>query len=401
MTDNEYESMIGDNRVNNIYYKVCSMDNLKLAHKHAKRGKGWYAEVQEVEAHLDEYLLKLQRMLIDKTFKTSSYKLFKKEENEKVRDIYKLPYFPDRIAQWALMQILEPYIMATLVAETYSAIPKRGAEPIIRQLGSVGTTSILVSDPVNTEYCLKMDVRKYYPSIDHEVLKKRYRLLFSDEDLLWLIDEIIDSISTFPVNEENKNILQRLSLSQDEITFDGKQYYNGIGIPIGNYMSQYSGNYYLSPLDHYLKEDPRAKYQYRYMDDIVVLGSSSNALHSLKLDIDDFLENENHQVLKPNWQIFPSRIRGIDFVGYRFFGRYTILRKSTLNHMKKEMLYLEGKRNAGFDASYHDLCSFYSYYGLLKKCNMSKFYLRYVKENKIYVDKILKGGESNDEVIPA
>ena len=98
--------------------------------------------------------------------------------------------------------------------------------------------SILVSDPEATKYCLKLDVRKYYPSIVHDVLKAKYRELFKDEELIWLMDEIIDSISTCPATEENIEILQRLGVAVNIIIDDnGREFVDGVGIPIGNYVS--------------------------------------------------------------------------------------------------------------------------------------------------------------------
>lgn len=210
-----------------LFSKICDMDNLRKAHKNAKRGKGWYAEVKCIEKDLDHYLKRLQENLIEHRYHTSEYEIFTKKESNKEREIYKLPYYPDRICQWAILQVIEPYLLNSMTKDTYSAIPNRGIQPIINQLrgykkkikkdGKVVAEkwipSILVSDPEATKYCLKLDVRKYYPSIVHDVLKAKYRELFKDEELIWLMDEIIDSISTCPATEENIEILQRLSIS--------------------------------------------------------------------------------------------------------------------------------------------------------------------------------------------
>ena len=110
------------------------MDNLKKAHKNAKKGKGWYREVKQVEKNLDKALKKLQESLIEHTYKTSDYEVFTKKEGEKEREIYKLPYYPDRICQWAILQVIEPYLLKTMTTDTYSAIPKRGIQPIVNQL---------------------------------------------------------------------------------------------------------------------------------------------------------------------------------------------------------------------------------------------------------------------------
>lgn len=172
-----------------LFSKIYDMENLKTAHKHARRGKGWYKEVKQVESNLDGALKKLQISLIEHTYHTSPYEVFEKEENGKVREIYKLPYYPDRICQWAILQVIEPYLLKTMTKDTYSAIPKRGSQPIINKLrgyekvikkdGKVvrkfWVPSILASDPEGTKYCLKLDIRKYYPSIVHDVLKKRMR----------------------------------------------------------------------------------------------------------------------------------------------------------------------------------------------------------------------------------
>lgn len=398
----------------NLFSQICTMENLRKAHKNAKRGKGWYAEVKKVEANLDYYLRKLQNDLIEHRYKTSHYQTFKKKEGNKERDIYKLPYYPDRICQWAILQVIEPYLIKNLTKDTYSAIPKRGSQPIIDQLrgcwkvkkdasGKVvekkWIPSVLISDPEGTAYCLKMDVRKYYPSMVHSVIKESYRKLFKDPELIWLLEEIVDSISTFPATDENIEILERLNMPIEVIEYDGVQYINGVGIPIGNYLSQYDGNFNLSPLDHWLKEVKRVKYYYRYMDDMVILGSSKEELHQLRKDINTFLETNLKQVLKDNWQVFPSKVRGIDFVGYRFFGEYTLLRKGTCKNLKKKMLVISHKRENNIDPTYSEWCSFNSYKGLLKHCDSYRLYQKYVAPNVEYMYKYyLKEVKGNAEI---
>lgn len=130
-------------------------------------------------------------MLVNKKYHTSEYQIFYKTENGKRRKIYKLPYYPDRIAQWAILQVIEPCLMKHLISDTYSAIPGRG---IHRGLSRI--TQALQNDSEHCQYCLKIDARHYYQSINHDILKQKYRKMFKDKDLLWLLDEIIDSINT-------------------------------------------------------------------------------------------------------------------------------------------------------------------------------------------------------------
>lgn len=397
-----------------LFSKICDMDNLKKAHKNAKKGKGWYREVKQVEKNLNKALKKLQENLIEHNYETSDYEVFTKKEGDKEREIYKLPYYPDRICQWAILQVIEPYLLKTMTTDTYSAIPKRGIQPIVNQLrgyekvvkedGKVVSRkwipSILISDPVNTAYCLKMDVRKYYPTMVHEVLKAKFRKLFKDEDLIWLLDEIIDSISTCPATEENIEILQRFGILVNVlIDDDGREFIDGVGIPIGNYLSQYCGNFNLSPLAHWLKEEKKVKYLYFYMDDIVIFGSSKEELHKLKREIDEYMEVNLKQSIKHNWQVFPSKVRGVDFVGYRFFGEYTLLRKSTCKRLKKRMLSISYKRENNMSPTYSEWCSFNSYVGWLKNCDSYRLYQKYVAPNVEYMHEYyLKEVKGNAEI---
>lgn len=397
-----------------LFSKIYAIDNLRLAYKNAKKGKGWYKEVKEIEKDLDHYLNELRESLINHTYHTSAYEVFTRVEGQKEREIYKLPFYPDRVCQWAILQVIEPFILKTLTRDTYSALPKRGAMPIIKALrghervikkdGKVvrkkWIPSILVSDPDNTAYCLKLDIRKYYPTIVHDVLKVKFRELFKDEELIWLLDEIIDSISTCPATEENLETLQRLGVCVNVVVDDdGREFIDGVGIPIGNYVSQYDGNFNLSALDHWLKEEKGIKYYFRYMDDMVILSGSKEELHKLKREIDDFLAQNLKQVVKHNWQVFPSKVRGIDFVGYRFFGEYTLLRKSTCKTFKKKMLAISKKRENNMSPTYSEWCSFNSYMGWLKHCDSYRLFQKYVQPNVEYMHNYyLKEVKGNAEI---
>lgn len=397
-----------------LFSKIYAIDNLRLAYKNAKKGKGWYKEVKEIEKDLDHYLNELRESLINHTYHTSAYEVFTRVEGQKEREIYKLPFYPDRVCQWAILQVIEPFILKTLTRDTYSALPKRGAMPIIKALrghervikkdGKVvrkkWIPSILVSDPDNTAYCLKLDIRKYYPTIVHDVLKVKFRELFKDEELIWLLDEIIDSISTCPATEENTETLQRLGVCVNVVVDDdGREFIDGVGIPIGNYVSQYDGNFNFSALDHWLKEEKGIKYYFRYMDDMVILSGSKEELHKLKREIDEFLAQNLKQVVKHNWQVFPSKVRGIDFVGYRFFGEYTLLRKSTCKTFKKKMLAISKKRENNVSPTYSEWCSFNSYMGWLKHCDSYRLFQKYVQPNVEYMHNYyLKEVKGNAEI---
>lgn len=364
-----------------LFNSICSMDNLYRAYQNAKSGKGWYKEVKQIEKRPFYYLAGLQYMLKNHLFKTSEYEIFILNEGKKKRDVYKLPFFPDRIAQWAILQVIEPFLVANMTADTYSAIPGKGIQPIVNDLRgyyktkrvdgkkkSVWVPSILLSDEENTRYCYKIDLHHYYQSINHEVLKQKFRKVFKDPELLWLLDEIVDSINT--ATEED---LIELSLS-GEIEVDPNT-----GIPIGNYMSQYSGNFYLSSFDHWVKEELHVKHYYRYMDDVVIFASSKEELHEIHRKVTAYTRDYLHLNIKGNYQIFPTKVRGVDFVGYRFFGEYTLLRKSTTINFKRKMRACRKKMENNIPPTYSEWCSFNSYKGWLGNCDSYRLFKKYME----------------------
>lgn len=364
-----------------LFNSICSMDNLYRAYQNAKSGKGWYKEVKQIEKRPFYYLAGLQYMLKNHLFKTSEYEIFILNEGKKKRDVYKLPFFPDRIAQWAILQVIEPFLVANMTTDTYSAIPGKGIQPIVNDLRgyyktkrvdgkkkSVWVPSILLNDEENTRYCYKIDLHHYYQSINHEVLKHKFRKVFKDPELLWLLDEIVDSINT--ATEED---LIELSLS-GEIEADPNT-----GIPIGNYMSQYSGNFYLSSFDHWVKEELHVKHYYRYMDDVVIFASSKEELHEIHRKVTAYTRDYLHLNIKGNYQIFPTKVRGVDFVGYRFFGEYTLLRKSTAINFKRKMRACRKKMENNIPPTYSEWCSFNSYKGWLGNCDSYRLFKKYME----------------------
>jgi RNA-directed DNA polymerase len=173
-------------RFGNLYSKICEIDNLRLADNKARRGKEKQYGVIDFSKNKEQNILDLKELLENKTFKTSKYSVFTIKD-PKEREIFKLPYFPDRIVHHAILNILEPIFMSIFTKDTYSCIKKRGIH------GAMKNVKIVLEDSKNTKYCLKLDVRKFYPSIDHSVLKQLLRRKFKDRNLLSLLDEIIDS----------------------------------------------------------------------------------------------------------------------------------------------------------------------------------------------------------------
>lgn len=284
-------------RLGNLYEKIHDIDNLILADKKAKKGKLRQYGVIQHEKNSVENIHKLRESLLNKTYKTSTYDIFViKEPKERV--IYRLPYYPDRILHHAIMNVLEPMFVNNFTTNTYSCIKGRGIHKAQKDVIEA------LKDVPGTQYCLKLDVRKFYPSIDHDILKSLLRRKIKDNDLLWLLDEIIDSVE---------------------------------GVPIGNYLSQYFANFYLSGFDHWIKETKKVKYYFRYADDMVILANDKKTLHNLFVEISNYLDIQLKLEVKGNHQVFPIAARGLDFVGYRFYHGYVRIRKSIKQNFARSM----------------------------------------------------------------
>lgn len=304
-------------RANNLYHQICSIENLQLADAIASKGKAAQYGVQTHNKHKAANIQQLHQALVNQTFQTSAYSTFKVYE-PKERLVYRLPYFPDRICHHAIMNVLEPIFVANFTADTYSCIKGKGIH------AAANAVKKALQDVPGTTYCLKLDIKKFYPSVSHDILKQLLRRKFKDEKLLQLLYGIIDSAT---------------------------------GLPIGNYLSQYFANFYLSCFDHWMKEQKAVKHYFRYADDLVILSGSKEYLHQLLAAIKQYLNDNLKLIVKSNYQVFPVASRGIDFVGYVFYHTHTRLRKSIKQNFARKV------------AKGISPASLASYQGWTKHCN--------------------------------
>lgn len=325
-------------RYGNLFDRICDLDNIREAHRNARKGKTGYRSVQRVDADIERHVLRIRELLTTGQYKTAEYRVFERLDNGKRRIIYALPYFPDRIIHHCIMQVVEPIWQATFIRDTYASMKNRGVHDGVNRIKNA-----LQSDPEGTRYCLKMDVQQFYPSIDHDILKTVVRRKIKDARLLELLDEIIDSVPS--------------------------------GVPIGNYLSQYFGNLFLSAIDHAAKEGLRLRHYFRYCDDIVVLAEDKTKLHSVRAWFAEKLA-AIRLTLKPNWQVFPVEGRGVDFLGYRFFHGKTLIRRRIAYKFKKQMRKL--RRNWHRLDPLTLLSSVMSYYGWAKAANAGRLFLTHV-----------------------
>lgn len=336
-------------RLNNLFEKIISLDNLRLADERARRGKVRTYGVRLHDKNREANILALHEQLKNGTFKTSPYHVFTVHE-PKERLIYRLPYFPDRILHHAIMNVIEPIWVSVFTKDTYSCIKNRGIHACAKNVRRA-----LTENKNGTQYCLKIDIRKFYPSIDHEVLKSIVRRKIKDARLLALLDEIIDS-----TDNPSENIRNFVQVNEKVVATNGR------GVPIGNYLSQYFANLMLAYFDHWLKEKKRVKYYFRYADDIVILSSDKNFLHNLLHKIRAYLA-ELKLTVKKNYQVFPVDARGIDFLGYVFYHTHTRLRKSIKQRLCRRVVRLNKRKKPLPPKAYRQqICS---WWGWCKYCN--------------------------------
>lgn len=273
---------------------VVAFDNMMLGSHKAQLGKKEYKEVIDYNKNEESNNKALADDVTNRRYRTGNYR--KKVIYEpKRREIFILSY-PHRIVQHALINVLEPFFVKMFIKDTYACIKKRGMHKASKR-----TTEFIQYN----KYCLKMDIRKFYPSINHDILYSMFVRRFKDEGLLWLIKDIVYS---FP-GETN--------------------------IPIGNLTSQWFGNFYMSALDRFVKEELKVKCYIRYCDDFLLFGNDKKELNKIKFAIIEFLDKKLKLTLS-KCDLFPVA-RGIDFMGYRHFKNYLLLRKSTAKRNKRKL----------------------------------------------------------------
>lgn len=307
-------------RIGNLYQKIYNIDNLILAEKNARKGKSKQIQVKNFNK---DKLTNLHLILISEKYKTSDYKKKFINDGKKMRELSILPYYPDRILHHSLISIIKPILEKSFIHNTFSSIKHRGIH---------GALYSLNKNIKNYKFCLKIDIKKYYENVDHDILKSFLKCKIKDEKVLNLIYEIIDSYK--------------------------------IGIPIGNYSSQLFANFYLTKLDHWLQEKKKVKL-FRYMDDICILDNDKEKLHILKREIEMYL-NEDLKLTLSKYQVFPIT-QGIDFVGYVSYPTHIRLRKTIKLKMINKLKNIPTKETKA------------SYWGWCKHCNSKNLTNKYFK----------------------
>ena len=318
----------------NLWKDVIAEENIAEAYRKSIKGKRSYSSVKRFEQDVEGNLKKIRESLINQTYKTSPYNQRTIYE-PKERIIYVLPLNPDRVVHHALMNILIPIFTKMFIKNTFACIKDRGLHK-----GSILTTKYVKK----YKYCLKCDIRKFYPSINHDVLYQMCERKFKEKEILWLLHEIIYSIE----GETN--------------------------VPIGNLPSQWFGNFYMTPFDRYVTEDLGINAYVRYCDDFCLFSNDKSELNKAKVKIEIFLRD----VLKlkmSKCDLFRTT-QGVDFLGYRHFKNYKLLRKRTGKRVKKRLPVILKRFKEGKISQDKFRSCVESTYGWVKWANTYNFQLK-------------------------
>ena len=264
-------------RIGNKFEEICSWGNIEAAYREARRGKSTYAEVKWMDTNLPTCLAQIKYLLENEEYEVGEYVTITRVEGGKVRSISKLPFFPDRVIHHALLRVMGPEIQKSYIRDTYQSIKGRGTSDARRRIRR------FVRDH-QPAYYLQLDIKKYYPSINHEKLKEILATKIKCRRTLSLFHTIIESHE---------------------------------GLPIGNYTSQDLGNLNLTPFDWFVKQELGVKGYFRYCDDLVFMGDSLEELEYIRLKVVEYLKDLK-LVVKDSYTLAPLS-EGLDFIGYVFY----------------------------------------------------------------------------------
>jgi len=279
------------------YKDIISTENLLNAWNGFIKGKKNKEDVSIFSLNLLDNIFKLHKELRNKTYKHSDYEYFRISD-PKPRDIHKASV-GDRLLHHAICSVIKTYFDKKFIYDCYSSRDFKGSHRAMNRFKYfAGKVS---KNYTKTCWVLKCDIRKFFATIDHEILLSIFKRHVVDEDINWLIKEIV---SSFNIS-------------------DGK------GLPLGNLTSQLLVNIYMNEFDQFMKHELKTKYYIRYADDFVILSDNKKYLENLSIQINSFLDSKLKLKLHPNKVFIRTYVSGIDFLGWVHFSDHRTLRTTT------------------------------------------------------------------------
>ncbi len=274
-------------------------------------------------------IIELRRDLLDNNYKHADYQAFNIDD-PKPRIIHKA-IVRDRLLHHAVHRILYPFFSKTFITDSYSCQLRKGTFKSINQLRTFG--NIVSKNNTRTCWILKCDIRKFFANIDHGILMNILEKYISEEKLLWLLKDVVESFESRP----------------------------SVGLPLGNLTSQLLVNIYMNEFDQFMKHKLKAEFYMRYSDDFIILSEDMNWLKGVLFEIKDFLSAKLKLELHPDKVSIRTLSSGVDFLGWVNFPEHRVLRTSTKKRMFNNIEMTKGKNEV-----------VQSYLGLLSHGNTEK-----------------------------
>jgi RNA-directed DNA polymerase len=288
-------------RYGGLFETVVTYENLARAFTQARRGCGWNGETRRFFFRLEPELLTLQQELIEGRYRPGGYRYFAIQD-PKPRTIAVAP-FRDRVVHHAVVNVLTPLYERVFIEDSYATRVGKGTHRAILRAQRLTR---------RWPWYLKMDVAKYFDSVDHDVLLTRLRRKLKDPPLLALLARVITPTQT-----------------------------PGKGLPIGNLTSQFLANVYLDPFDHYVKETLRVRGYLRYMDDFILFAEARPSLKHHQAKVERFLAESLRLSPKPGGTWLNRSRHGVSFLGMRVFPHYLRMipanRQRTLRRIRERL----------------------------------------------------------------
>lgn len=305
-------------RHSNLWSQIVDFRNIFQASQQAQKGKRFRENVLAFNYKLESELIAIEKELISKAYVPGKYRTFQIVEPKK-RMISAAPY-RDRVVHHALCNVIVPIFERTFIYDSYANRLGFGTHKALKRF-----TEFLRS----SRYVFQGDIKKYFPSIDHEILKEFIRRKIKCKDTLWLVDRIIDA-----------------SNQQEEINeyFAGDDLFSPYerrrGLPIGNLTSQFFANLYLNSFDHFVKENLKATKYLRYVDDFAIFSNDKSYLQDVRLKAEELLSTIRLKIHPIKSQIFEVR-HGANFLGFRIFPDYIRVKSENLQRARRRLRSLQ------------------------------------------------------------
>ena len=291
--------------IKNCFRKNLTFDKLMAAHQRARNNKTYKSELIRFEINLENNIMNLLNRIKNHTYHLGNYYSFVIYEPKK-REIKALPYQDRIVHQWYVEEFIKPYIIPKFIDTTYACLPEKGTHKAVEQ---VQKYMRIAKRNWGNFWILKCDIHKFFYSIDPHILFDILQKQMSDKELIDFTKLLI---------------------------FDKRLPHEKVGIPIGNYTSQFFANIYLNELDQYVKRTLHLPYYVRYMDDFILLLKTKQECIDYLQKIALFLYEHLHLFLNEKSRYYPAKM-GVNFCGYRTFCTHRLLRTSCKKKIKKQV----------------------------------------------------------------